>query len=287
MSQHGLVLYFFLLPNMYLAHPIYSFPPAGWLECECEHGAGRSAWTISYVCVETDGATGQKEPGPFDGHSTGLVTASLPWNDGLSHHRKDLKQTGYTLVTLKQTDLLLNRQRIVHSRDMGVGQPQRSGSDTAWLPFLYSAVSFSWFCPVQNRACTCHQSGKGMQIGEPSRPIDSCTLYDNRLYCACLSIIQSVIIRWMYVQNISEPLMGSYSSKEPACQCRRCKRHGFEAWAWKIPCRGNSNPLQYSCLKNPMERGAWWAIVHRVAESDTMVAIQHTHTKGAYLPKVT
>ena len=29
---------------------------------------------------------------------------------------------------------------------------------------------------------------------------------------------------------------------------------------------GNGNPLQYSCLENPMDRGAWWATVHRVAE---------------------
>ena len=32
---------------------------------------------------------------------------------------------------------------------------------------------------------------------------------------------------------------------------------------------GNGNPLQYSCLGNPMEREAWWATVHEVAESDT------------------
>ena len=31
---------------------------------------------------------------------------------------------------------------------------------------------------------------------------------------------------------------------------------------------GNGNPLQYSCLENPMARGAWWAAVHGVAESD-------------------
>ena len=30
---------------------------------------------------------------------------------------------------------------------------------------------------------------------------------------------------------------------------------------------GNGNPLQYSCLENPMDKGAWWATVHRVAES--------------------
>ena len=38
----------------------------------------------------------------------------------------------------------------------------------------------------------------------------------------------------------------------------------------RSPRGGNDNPLQYSCLENPMVRGAWWAIVHRIAEeSDT------------------
>ena len=35
------------------------------------------------------------------------------------------------------------------------------------------------------------------------------------------------------------------------------------------PGRGHSNPLQYPCLENPMDRGAWWATVHRVAKSPT------------------
>ena len=35
------------------------------------------------------------------------------------------------------------------------------------------------------------------------------------------------------------------------------------------PVGGHSNPLQYSCLGNPLNRGAWWAAVHRVAESQT------------------
>ena len=34
--------------------------------------------------------------------------------------------------------------------------------------------------------------------------------------------------------------------------------------------RGHSNPLQYSCLKNPMDRGAWQATVHRVAKSSDL-----------------
>ena len=37
----------------------------------------------------------------------------------------------------------------------------------------------------------------------------------------------------------------------------------------RSPGEGNGNPLQYSCLENPMGRGTWWAIIHGVAESGT------------------
>ena len=40
---------------------------------------------------------------------------------------------------------------------------------------------------------------------------------------------------------------------------------------------GHGNPLQYSCLEKPMDRGAWWAIVHRIAESDMTEATKHTN----------
>ena len=36
----------------------------------------------------------------------------------------------------------------------------------------------------------------------------------------------------------------------------------------RSPGGGNGNPLQYPCLGNPMDRGAWWAAVHEVPELD-------------------
>ena len=69
------------------------------------------------------------------------------------------------------------------------------------------------------------------------------------------------------------------SGKESSCQCRRYKRWGFDPWVGKIPTRvGNGNPLQYSCLENSIDRGAWWATVYGVAKSQTWLSHVHTCT---------
>ena len=44
----------------------------------------------------------------------------------------------------------------------------------------------------------------------------------------------------------------------------------------RSPGGGRGNPLQYSCLENPMDRGAWWATVHRVSKSQLRLS---THTR--------
>ena len=50
----------------------------------------------------------------------------------------------------------------------------------------------------------------------------------------------------------------------------QCRRPRLDPWVGKILGEGNGYPLQYSCLENPMDRGAWWAAVHGVTEeSDT------------------
>ena len=47
---------------------------------------------------------------------------------------------------------------------------------------------------------------------------------------------------------------------------------GYASWVRKIPGEGNGNPLQYSCLGNPMDRGAWQATVHGVAKRWTWLS---------------
>ena len=61
-------------------------------------------------------------------------------------------------------------------------------------------------------------------------------------------------------------LPGGSDGKESACNVGD---PGSIPKSGRSPGEGNGNPFQYSCLGNSMNRGTWWAIVHRVAESDT------------------
>ena len=47
----------------------------------------------------------------------------------------------------------------------------------------------------------------------------------------------------------------------------------------RSPAGGHGNPLQCSCLENPMDRGAWWAAVHRIAKSVTQLKQLSTHAR--------
>jgi len=69
------------------------------------------------------------------------------------------------------------------------------------------------------------------------------------------------------------------SDKEFTCQCRRCRRHGFNSLVAKIPWRRRWKPtpvllpgkLPGKCL----ERGAWRAVVHAIAKSRTRFFVGH------------
>ena len=73
---------------------------------------------------------------------------------------------------------------------------------------------------------------------------------------------------------------GGISGKEPTCQCRRQERCRFNPWVWKIPGDGHGNPLQCSCLENPMERGAvgLQSMGSQRVRHDRVHTHTHTHT---------
>ena len=66
--------------------------------------------------------------------------------------------------------------------------------------------------------------------------------------------------------NLAWDFPGVLDSKGSACSARDL---GLNPGMGRSPGEGNGNPLQYSCLKNSMDRGAWKAIIHAVAKSQT------------------
>ena len=60
--------------------------------------------------------------------------------------------------------------------------------------------------------------------------------------------------------------------------CLQCGRSGLIPGSGRSPGEGNGNPLQYSCLGNPMDRGAWRVTVHGVAKIHNFSDLAHTHT---------
>ena len=61
------------------------------------------------------------------------------------------------------------------------------------------------------------------------------------------------------------------SGEEFACNAEDTRSSGLIPGSGRSPGGGNGNPLQYSCLENPMNRGAWQVTVHGVAKSWTLL----------------
>ena len=61
--------------------------------------------------------------------------------------------------------------------------------------------------------------------------------------------------------------------------CLQCRRHGFDPWIRKIPWRSKWQLTPLSCLENPMDRGAGWAIVHVIAKSQTLTEWLNSNNK--------
>ena len=76
---------------------------------------------------------------------------------------------------------------------------------------------------------------------------------------------------------------GVSSGKEPICQCSRHKRCGFASWVERSPGGGHRNPLQYSCLENPMGKVAWLTTVYRVKKESDTTEVTSEGTGGLWM----
>jgi len=97
------------------------------------------------------------------------------------------------------------------------------------------------------------------------------------IFLWCFNFDSLILITFNEVNYNSLGFLSSASGKEPACQCRRFKRHRFNPWL-RI---SYGNPLQYSCLENPMDRipWTWQATAHGVIKSWTRLKQLSTHTQ--------
>ena len=68
-------------------------------------------------------------------------------------------------------------------------------------------------------------------------------------------------------------LYAHYGGSEVKASASNARDLGLIPGLGRSPGDGNGNPLQYACLENPMDRGAWWAAVYGVAQELDMTEV--------------
>ena len=72
--------------------------------------------------------------------------------------------------------------------------------------------------------------------------------------------------------------------KNPPANAGDIRNLGSIPGSGRSPGGGHGSPLQYSCLENPMDRGAWWVTVHAVTKSQTRLKRFSMHTPSSEKP---
>ena len=85
-------------------------------------------------------------------------------------------------------------------------------------------------------------------------------------------------IGWIYARPYTQSSQVALVVNAPPAHAGGIKDIGLTPGSGRFLRGGNGNPLQYTCLEDPMDRGAWWATVYGVAKSQTRLSNQHTHT---------
>ena len=90
-----------------------------------------------------------------------------------------------------------------------------------------------------------------------------------------IPVILFVLKFAVYIANLGLP--GGSVSKESACNAGDL---GLTPGLGRSPGEGIGYPLQSSCRENSTDRGAWWATVHRITKSRTLLSNKHTYTRS-------
>ena len=156
-----------------------------------------------------------------------------------------------------------------------------------------------WDSPGKNTGVGCHFLLQCMKVKSESEVTQSCPTLGDPMDCSppgssihgifqarvleCGAIAFSVRRVWYYIRlkskfNLNKNLAfviksffkgfpsGSMGRKF-ACNAGDIGDEGLIPGSGRYPGEGHGNPCQYSCLEKSMDRGAWWATVHRVAKS--------------------
>ena len=126
-----------------------------------------------------------------------------------------------------------------------------------------------WGSPGKNTGVGCHFLLQCMKVKSESEVTQSCPTLSDPMDCSppgssTRGIFQARVLEWGAI--------AFSDSKEPACQCRRHGDASLILGSRKSPGGGHGNPPQYSCLENPMDRGAWWAAVHGATKGWTRLS---------------
>ena len=108
--------------------------------------------------------------------------------------------------------------------------------------------------------------------------LHSCRCWASAGHSRCLAVVY-----WVGCQYTGFPV--AQSVKKSACNagdCLWCQRLRFNPWVRKIPWRRKWQPTQYSCLGNPVDRGAWWTTVHGVTRVGRDLATNPPPPPGVY-----
>ena len=151
----------------------------------------------------------------------------------------------------------------------------REGGDMAALPSCAQEDS-------QLRLWPCHPLGPALP--ELLLPADLCALgpRDPQAFQSLTTHDDSILpqrralwpLNRLLPSSLLTPLPWWLRGKEATCSAGDT---GSILGLGRSPGEGNGNPLQHSCLGNPMDKGAWWATVHGVAKSQTQLSDYNHH----------